>query len=181
MACATEVGAAESCVAGGACAECITGTFEDWIKEYENEYKRTVAFEAPGTDLFCERSQFYVCEVLKTSNCCCTAELEAYSSCAYTNELNALFSVDCPYNGCSGGGAGGEEGGGGGGGSSMIIIIAAVAVVILCGGGGFCWYRRRKRRLAEEDKVSLFLFILKASKVTWIHFKLTPYSLFLFY
>jgi hypothetical protein len=156
MSCAAELAAAESCVtaSASACSVCIPA-FADFKLDYENEYKRTLAFEAPGTDIFCERSNFYVCEVMKDSDCCCNAEIDAWAKCAYEKELGSLFDVTCSHGcGAGGGGGGGGEGGGeGGGGSMMMIMIAAVVVVLLCCCCGGCWYRRRKRRLISGKGV----------------------------
>jgi hypothetical protein len=165
MACAAELAAAESCVtaSASACSLCIPA-FSDFKTDYENEYKRTLAFEAPGTDIFCERSNFYVCEVMKESDCCCNAEIDAWAKCAYEKELGSLFDVTCS-NGC--GAAAGDGGGGGEGGSMMIIIIAAVVVVLLCCCGGGCWYRCRKRRLISGKGVRGAFNVGKCCMLIW--------------
>jgi hypothetical protein len=166
MACATELGAAESCVTASAstCSVCIPA-FSDFKLNFENEYKRTLAFEAPGTEIFCERSNFYVCEVMKESACCCNAEVDAWAKCAYEKELGSLFDVTCSGGcGASGGGGGG---GGEGGGSMMIIIIAAFVVVLLCCCCGGCWYRRRKRQLISGKGVRGSFNVGKCCMLIW--------------
>lgn len=151
MACVSELTAAESCVtsSASACSVCIPA-FPDFQDKYENEYKRTMAFEAPGTDIFCERSSFYVCEVMKESNCCCNAEIDSWAKCAYEEELGPLFGATCSY-GCgdgTGGDASGESGS-----MMMSVVIAVVVIIFCCCGGGF-WYRRRKRRFVTDNGVS---------------------------
>ena len=115
--------------------------------EVATAYRKTVAFEVPGTPEFCDRSNFFVCTQFETTaSCCCSQEITEYTKCAYTNTLNTQFgSPGCEHT------CGNDEEEAAGGGSMMIIIII-VAVVLGCGCGGSFYYRRRKRLAALADK-----------------------------
>jgi hypothetical protein len=151
MACAIDLAAANTCVQGDpAGCICFAQPFDEVFPlEVSGAYRTTMAFEIPGSDLFCSKANENVCQALEVSgNCCCNAEVKKYVGCAFTSDLGPLFGAPtCGYDNC---GVGGDAEGGGGGGSMIIIIAAVAAVLILgCCGGFFC-YRRRKARLALD-------------------------------
>jgi LPXTG-motif cell wall-anchored protein len=148
--CAAQLASANSCVSGdpGTCS-CFTQPFmESFPTEVSGAYRKTMAFEVPGTPEFCAKANFNVCTQFETTgSCCCGKEVTEYTKCTFTSTLNGQFGVtDCEHTGC---GLGGAEAAGGGGSMMMIIIVI---VVLLGGGGGFYYYRRRKRLAALGGK-----------------------------
>jgi hypothetical protein len=152
--CATQLLAVESCVLAdpGGCScfgEPFNTTFPNAVG---GAYRTTMAFEIPGSDVFCEVANENVCIALEESgSCCCQPEVTEYLDCSFVSDWGPNFGAgDCPFSKCGAG----EEGDSGG--SMMIIIIAAVVGVLLCCCciGGFCCWRRRRRNAAIKDKES---------------------------
>jgi hypothetical protein len=141
--CAAQLTAANSCVSGdpGSCS-CFTQPFmTSFPTEVTGAYRKTMAFEVPGSPEFCTKANFNVCTQFETTaGCCCGKEITEYTKCTFTSTLNVNFgAVGCEHTSCGGGG---EEAAGGGGGSMMIIVV--ILLLLGCGCGGF-YYRRRKR------------------------------------
>ena len=159
MSCSSELSAAEACVASdpGSCS-CISSPFSDFVIEVQTAYRKTLAFESPGSEMFCARSLFYVCDLMDASSCCCNAEVNAYTRCAYEKELATTFAVsNCAYN------CGGESDsdGEGGGGNTGLIIASSVSVLFFCCLFSYCWYRRRRRQSGRDEKqVSIFTWCI---------------------
>jgi hypothetical protein len=146
--CAAELATANSCVSGDpATCSCFTQPFlESFPNEVSSAYRKTMAFEVPGTPEFCDRANFNVCiQFDTTASCCCGQEITEYTKCAYTNTLNVQFGAPGCEHTC---GTDGEEGGGG----TMIIIIIIIMLLLGCGAGGFFYYRRRTRLAALADE-----------------------------
>ena len=140
--CAAQLAAADSCVSGdaGSCS-CFTQPFmTSFPTEVTGAYRKTMAFEVPGTPEFCDKANFNVCTQFETTaGCCCGKEITEYTKCTFTNTLNVDFgSPGCEHT-C---GSDGEEAAGGGGSMMMIVVIV---LLLGCAGGGFFYYRRRKR------------------------------------
>jgi hypothetical protein len=151
--CAGQLATANACVSGDpATCSCFTQPFlTSFPAEVSGAYRKTMAFEVPGTPAFCDKVNANVCTQFETSaSCCCGKEITEYSKCAYTNVLNPQFGAPGCEHTC---GSGGEEGGDDGGGGGSMIIIVIIVLLLGCGCGGIFYYRRRKRlaALAADD------------------------------
>ncbi len=152
--CATELLAAEACVvADPATCSCFSQPFnETFPSEVGGAYRTTMAFEIPGSDMFCEVANENVCIKLEASGtCCCTKEVHEFITCSFTSDWNVQFAAgDCVFNKCS---TADESEGSSGGSSMMIIIIAIVLTLLLCCCCCCCgcyFYRRRRNALATS-------------------------------
>jgi hypothetical protein len=147
--CAGQLASANACVSGdpGSCS-CFTQPFmESFPGEVAGAYRKTMAFQVPGTPEFCAKANSNVCIEFETkANCCCGGEITEYTKCAFTSTLNGQFGAPGCEHTCGNDGA---EGAGGGGGSMMMIVI--IVLLLGCGGGGFFYYRRRKRLAGGKD------------------------------